>query len=604
MERIRQSKILIWAVAVITAAVMLTPATALASSSTQITKDETVYVIQDANGNAEKTLVSDYLNNSPQLSNISDATNLSNIENVKGDEKYTKSGSDSLSWAAKGKSIYYRGTSYQQTPITMSIDYYLDGVKMTPKQIKGKSGDLEIKINYTNNAKSGDVYVPFFVASVLVMKDDQFTDVKIDNGKVIDDGDKQMVAGVTMPGLSDSLGVSSSKLDIPESLDITAQVSDFSLDTIVTVAANNLFDNMDLSGVSSLSGLDKQINKLDKSAQTLVKGSVKIAKGTQEAYDGSKKLYAGSSTLSTNMSKLSLGLETAQKGTKALDTGLGDLQTGMGTLSSKLPALTSGIASLDSGMNSTTGLKNSVDAYTGGVDTARSEILKVYDTTLTDYKTAAYTYQQSGDTAAKAKMETLSKVLFGDGGSSNDVKEGSLAYSAGVINKTVSGKQDDFTSTDTANSSALRKGVSDAAAGAAQLNASVPTLTQGLSSLATGVNNAKSGADQLLTGIDSAYGGSVQLTAGTKNLQSGAKNLVSGEKTLASGTSELAQGMSQFYDQGIAKIVKLYNGDIKTVVKRLQDLSTASQNYTTFTKLANNTKGDVKFLYRTDAIGE
>lgn len=589
MERIRQSKILIWAVAVITAAVMLTPATALASSSTQITKDETVYVIQDANGNAEKTLVSDYLNNSPQLSNISDATNLSNIENVKGDEKYTKSGSDSLSWAAKGKSIYYRGTSYQQTPITMSIDYYLDGVKMTPKQIKGKSGDLEIKINYTNNAKSGDVYVPFFVASVLVMKDDQFTDVKIDNGKVIDDGDKQMVAGVTMPGLSDSLGVSSSKLDIPESLDITAQVSDFSLDTIVTVAANNLFDNMDLSGVSSLSGLDKQINKLDKSAQTLVKGSVKIAKGTQEAYDGSKKLYAGSSTLSTNMSKLSLGLETAQKGTKALDTGLGDLQTGMGTLSSKLPALTSGISSLDSGAST---LSTNVSSYSTAVDSARSDVVTAYTKTMAAFKNA---------TQGSDEYKTLYSILFGNSKDPTNPTEG-LAHSYGVLNTVSSGDASEETAT--TSSDKLRSGAANLANGAASLNASVPTLTQGLSSLATGVNNAKSGADQLLTGIDSAYGGSVQLTAGTKNLQSGAKNLVSGEKTLASGTSELAQGMSQFYDQGIAKIVKLYNGDIKTVVSRLQDLSTASQNYTTFTKLANNTKGDVKFLYRTDAIGE
>ena len=78
----------------------------------------------------------------------------------------------------------------------MSVKYYIDGEELTPKQIAGKSGDLEIKINYTNNERVGDVRVPFLVVSTMMLKDDNFSNVTIDNGKVIDDGDKQIVVGM------------------------------------------------------------------------------------------------------------------------------------------------------------------------------------------------------------------------------------------------------------------------------------------------------------------------------------------------------------------------------------------------------------------------
>ena len=57
--------------------------------------------------------------------------------------------------------------------------------------------------------------------------DDSFTNVEVKNGKVISDGDKNMV-GVAMPGLKGQLKVTSSDfsedIDIPEYVEVTADV--------------------------------------------------------------------------------------------------------------------------------------------------------------------------------------------------------------------------------------------------------------------------------------------------------------------------------------------------------------------------------------------
>jgi len=591
MERNRKSKILIWVIAVMTTVVMLAPVPAFAANGASVTKDETVYVIQDASGNAKKTIVSDFLKNTSGLSTISDSTDLSNIENVKGKEKFTKSGS-SLSWAAAGNNIYYRGTTLRDTPITMSVKYYIDGEELTPKQIAGKSGDLEIKINYTNNERVGDVRVPFLVVSTMMLKDDNFSNVTIDNGKVIDDGDKQIVVGMTMPGMTQSLNLSSSDIDIPESLDIHADVKDFSLDTIVTVAANNLFDDLDTSSVSSLSDLDSAINKLDVSAQKLVSGSVKIAEGTKEAYSGSKKLASGSKTLASGTSDLSTGLGQLKTGSASFNSGITALQTGMNDMNTKLGSgiaqMSSGVSDMNKLMGSLSGSFTSAESTNTTAETylnnlAQGMCRETMVQILTKYKTAPTT------------LTDTEKAFLG------------IYQALETSNGTLKVANDNMTASTFTNPSdgktynTLYYGVNAIGSGLSSMSSQA---SSGISQIQGGLTQLSTGAQQLSAGIENAYGGSVQLKTGADKLNTGANSLVKGEKTLVSGTSELSSGMSKFYDDGIAKIVKAYNGNVKGVAKRLQSMANASQDYTTFTKLSNNTKGTVKFLYRTDAIGE
>jgi len=176
-------------------------------------KEETVYLISDANGNVNQTIVSSWLKNGSKNARIDDVSCLSEIQNVKGDESYTRI-EEQITWQADGEDIYYRGTTTKQMPITQQITYYLDGNEISPHELAGKSGRVTIRFDYKNNAKiKADIngrkeerYVPFTVVSGMVLND-SFRNVRVNNGRVLSDGNKIIAAGFAMPGLKESLGV-------------------------------------------------------------------------------------------------------------------------------------------------------------------------------------------------------------------------------------------------------------------------------------------------------------------------------------------------------------------------------------------------------------
>ena len=115
-------------------------------------KDETVYITTDAEGNTKKIIVSDWLKNYKADSLVKDITNLSEIENVKGNESFQLDGKN-LNWSADGKDIYYKGIGNEQSPVEVKISYKLDGKDISAENIVGKSGKVEIKYDFVNNLK-------------------------------------------------------------------------------------------------------------------------------------------------------------------------------------------------------------------------------------------------------------------------------------------------------------------------------------------------------------------------------------------------------------------------------------------------------------------
>ena len=125
-------------------------------SSSSVSKEETVYVNADASGNPQQITVSNWLKNAGSESNVEDQSDLTNIKNVKGDETFSENG-DSLTWNTDGSDIYYQGQSNKDLPVSVKFTYLLDGQEMQPQDLVGKSGHLQIKIQYTNNEKKSDI---------------------------------------------------------------------------------------------------------------------------------------------------------------------------------------------------------------------------------------------------------------------------------------------------------------------------------------------------------------------------------------------------------------------------------------------------------------
>ena len=296
----------------------------------EVGKEETVYVVADNSGKAKDVIVSDWLKNPDGNETIEDVSDLKDIKNVKGKEKFEEK-DGKIIWKAKGKDIYYQGKTDKELPVKQTISYYLDGEKMDPDEIAGKSGKVTIRFDYKNNQKTTttvdgkkySVYVPFTIMTGMIL-DDSFTNVKVKNGKVISDGDKNMVVGVAMPGLKDSLKVTSSDfsedIDIPEYVEVTADVKDFSMDMTMSVM---------LSGITSSDNVEDfvDLSDLDDAIDTLSDSSSQLADGTKELREGLEQLRSKVPALADGANTLNSSTESLRNGVSSLDATLNTAMT-------------------------------------------------------------------------------------------------------------------------------------------------------------------------------------------------------------------------------------------------------------------------------------
>ncbi|MGL6292574.1 hypothetical protein [Eubacterium aggregans] len=181
-----------------------TGSTTIPSADGQISKEETVYVKTDASGKVTSTTVSDLLKNAGTQTQIADTSTLADIKNVKGDETFTQNADGSLLWNTAGADIYYQGTTTQALPVSIFTVYKLNGQSMNPQDMVGKSGQVEITMHFTNTATVNGTTIPFTVASAMMLPDDTFTNVAVDKGAVLSDGNNAIVVGLAFPGLTDA----------------------------------------------------------------------------------------------------------------------------------------------------------------------------------------------------------------------------------------------------------------------------------------------------------------------------------------------------------------------------------------------------------------
>lgn len=386
-------------------------------------KDESVYLISDANGNVNKTIVVDHLKNKDKKDTLEDASNLSDIENVKGKEKFTQSG-DKLTWQAGGKDIYYQGTATEEPPVTQKVTYYLDGKEISPEDLAGKSGKVKIRFDYTNttsytetvNGEKQTVSVPFAAVTGLVLGDG-FENIEVTNGKAEVSDSSSVVLGYALPGLKDSLGIKEGDLDgdvnIPEYMEMTADVENFSMPAAMTFVVN-ASDYVSTDGIDT-SDLDDMINDLKDASTQLQDGSKTLAEGTDTLADGLSTLQSKLGTFASGVGTLKSGLKTYTDGVSTLSGGLNTLNSNVPTLSNGITTLNSSAKSLNDGvalLNATVSTKftdSEKQTLLGQVhstlESQKSEIEKQAQTTVASQKTAIQKQAQSAVDSQKNDIQ-------------------------------------------------------------------------------------------------------------------------------------------------------------------------------------------------------
>lgn len=336
------------------------PVYAAGSTDTQdVYKEETVYVNADATGNSDEVTVSDWLKNSGSVSgNLTDESILKEIKNVKGDETFTENG-DQLTWNTAGEDIYYQGTTDKELPVSVKLTYFLDGKEVKPDELKGKSGHLKIQVQYTNNekktvtvdGKEEEVYTPFVMMTGMILPNETFSNVTIDNGKVISDGSRNIVVGFGMPGLKDSLDLDEETtkeaedkgVTIPENFEMEADVTDFTMSSTFTVALTDLLDDMD--NIIDVDSLKDSLNELEDAALELVSGSGTLA-------DGASTLAAGVSSYTAGADELNAGIQKYLGSNGELNGSVTEYVNGVGKVVKGVKDYTSGTNALANGVTS------------------------------------------------------------------------------------------------------------------------------------------------------------------------------------------------------------------------------------------------------------
>lgn len=339
------------------------------ADASKVSKEETVYVTMDANGKKDEVIVSDWLKNAGINGKISDVSDLKDIQNTKGNEKFTQDDS-TLTWDAKKNDIYYQGTSDKELPVGMEISYKLDGKEVSAKDLAGKSGKFEMNIKYTNSSKKKvtvdgketEIYTPFLMATGMILSTDKFQNIKVDNGEVVSEGDNDIIMAYGMPGLKDSLDlagldfgddvtIDTDKINdkITDTVKITADVKDFEMGASYTVATASLFKDIDFGDIDSLDDLDDKMDDLKDAANKLV--------------DGADTLSDGLKTLNSNIKKYNKAIKTLNKSVGTLNTGATKLKKGVGTYTKSADKLFKGVIKYSDGTKT---FAQSTKKYTAG----------------------------------------------------------------------------------------------------------------------------------------------------------------------------------------------------------------------------------------------
>lgn len=626
-----------------------------------VEKEETVYVISDKDGKVQKVLVNELLKNTDKSDTLIDSTNLKDIKNIKSDASFSTV-NDNIEWKAQGNEICYRGTSDSDLPINVTASYTLDGKKINASEAEGKSGVLEITYSFTNtlkktetvDGKDCEIYVPFAIVSGMILND-SCSNVRIDNGRVINDGNKCLVVGYALSGLEESLNLNASFL--PKSITIKADVKEYKPVTALFAATNSIFNSLNISFD------DKDIKAV---IEKLTDGLAALSNGIGQLYDGVGKLSEGAKELKEGVATASSYADTLKDGAKELDTGLNRAYT------TGIKALSDGLSTLSSNSSD---LKNgATQVFESLIATAQKELnnagldalgLKIPTLTVSNYEaslkaiaasitpeavnaiassaakqevtrqveanTAAITSQvtaavnqeytknvRAGVLAAmnltEAAFETLGEAQKAQINAAINAK---LAELKNEINAVISQKVKETKEnliTQNMNSKEVKDKISaavnSALSGKQKLLDAVTSLNSykqfydGLCKYTEGVDSANAGAKQLSGSFGKdVLGGSKKLSDGLSEYSAAMKTMNEKVPALSDGISELSKGalaLKDGFSELTGKITDVLKSvdDVKPLLDKLKLTFDFSKEYGSFGGKLKDMSGSTKFIFR------
>lgn len=604
------------------------------------TKEEMVYVKTDAEGKNYETIVSNHIKNTEVANTIKDISDLLNIENTSGYETFQKDG-DTVVWDANGNDIYYRGETSKELPISCNIKYELDGKNVSKEEIVGKNGKVKVILEYTNNqphtvnvnGKNETMYTPFIVIAGTVINNEENKNIKVTNGKIIDDGSKTIAVGMAFPGMQESL-----KLDditLPSKIEFEMDATNFELGTIASFVTPKIIESKeDLEKIdkldeiySKVSTLENASNEILEGAKTLKDGTDEYSKKKEEFNSAMKQVSAGMSSASNSYTEIDAGISSLNKssvtlgnGAKKISDGTSAISENLGIISEKLKDAKTGSEKLEAGE---TEILKGLEQISTSISNSMNN--KDNSDTVKNLQALITKDSETINTLTKTNEELNKKLSVVDATTKTTLEAQINANKQMITLLTLNKKAQEETlstlSKTTKSMATLEEGIEKLQTGVSDLQKGNKELTKGISELQAGSQTLAEKSKELQAGATSLYNGTKELSSGTKKLATGSTSMKQGLKTLNTstiqlteadgmltqgantikeGTNTLYEGIARFNSEGIKPICSALNYNLKNVTTRVKKLGELSLEYNNYTMIEEGEKGSVQFIFLTD----
>lgn len=525
---------------------MYTPVSALS-------KTETVYSKLNYNGVVTDTIVNELLVNDKELDTINDYSTLTDIINISDDNEFTNN-NNKLTFNAMGKNVMYQGKSVKKLPITTIVTYKLDGKSIELNDLLGKSGNVTINIKYINNEKHGNLYTPFVITTTTMIESNNNSNVTINNGKTIEFGSKNLVVGISAPGLYESLNLE--ELKGLDTITINYDTKSFELSNIYSVVTTKLLESSDLSKFDKLDTLYESTSKLQDNMNLICKGS--------------NTLSQGSTTLLTEL-KSSINTISKDKSDALSDEQISSItKTTLDTIDKTYTNKYKEAIANSAWEEVKKSMQNSSDKTVEGYvkEAVTNAVTNYIETNYKEDYDKCIAGQLEYSKTGVANENLLSCKVIEEVKNSNEVKlitEAALSASSSVANKT---------------SMYIAENVSKSVSVNTSVETAKKTATMVSESVSKNVSNAVK--DTIL-----------------KNTISSLNELYTGISKLDSGIKELDTSLNAYNEQGINEISNIVNNNVKTLSNNIKELTNLANNYKSYG--GSKTNGSTKFIMVIDS---
>ncbi|WP_336885168.1 YhgE/Pip domain-containing protein [Caldalkalibacillus salinus] len=507
-------------------------------------KDEVVYATLDPTGERSDIYVVNTLDVS-KPGTINDYGSYSSVRNLTDLSDIHQEHNRVQIEAPEGQ-FYYQGNMKdgRELPWDFTISYRLNGEEMTPEELVGKDGHLQMNMTTSANENVDRTFYENYLLQVSIpLSPSIYSHIQTPDAMMANAGKDKILTFTVMPEEEGHIQFEADVVDFEmESIEISAVPSNMALE----VDANGLTEDIrTLSDAindihEGVTALRTGVTDLNNGAKDLRQGSAEYQQGMMDISEASSELVNASSAINEALGTIN---DRLQNDTEEVDLSeLQSLPDGLTQLADGLHETADGLSTLrenyDMAYNTLDGAMGDIPEYditeeeiqrlyTSGADQdVLNQLIETYSAALKVKKTYAEVQEgfESVNTTLKAMNDSIQEMAHALHSTAND------------LSSSLKGTDD-------------MNALKELQEGLAQLTSDYGEFHDGLLHYTEGVDQLASEYQDLHDGIDALSEGTNELEEGVGALQNGTETLTHSTARLPEQIQEEINSMTTDYDK-------------------------------------------------------